>query len=66
MRNFFLLLLISSLFFSCSFKNQLTYINNIKEGNISKVNFSIKNYIEIGDVLKIDVKTVMQRFCSIQ
>ena len=59
MRNFFFLLLISSLFFSCSFKNQLTYINNVKEGNVSKVNFSIKNYIEIGDVLKIDVKTIM-------
>ena len=58
MKNFFLLLFIVSLF-SCSFKSQLTYINNGKEGNVSKVNFSIKNYIEIGDVLKIDVKTIM-------
>ena len=59
MRNFFLLLLINFLFFSCSFKNNLKYINNIKEGDLSKVNFSIKNYIEIGDVLKIDLKTVI-------
>ena len=59
MRNYFLLSLVSFLFFSCSFKNQLTYINNAKEGDLSKVNFSKKNYIEIGDILKIDVKTAI-------
>ena len=59
MRNFFLLLLVSSLLFACSFKNQLAYINNGKEASISKINFSKKNYIEIGDILKIDVKTVI-------
>jgi polysaccharide export outer membrane protein len=59
MRNFFVLLLVSSLLFACSFKNQLTYINNGKDDNVSKINFSKKNYIEIGDVLKIDVKTVV-------
>ena len=59
MRNFFLLSLVSFLIFSCSHKNQLTYINNMKKGNISKVNYSIKNFIEIGDILKIDVKTVV-------
>ena len=47
MRDYLLfLLLISSLFFSCSFKNQLTYVNNVKEGNISKVNFSKKKLSE--------------------
>ena len=59
MKNFFLLLLISSLLFSCSFKNQLTYVNNGKGDNVSKINFSKKNYIEIGDVLKIEVKTAV-------
>jgi polysaccharide export outer membrane protein len=59
MKKFFLLLLISSLFFACSFKNQLTYINNGKEGDISKIDFREKNYIGIGDVLKIDVKTAV-------
>tara|TARA_B100001142_G_scaffold317359_1_gene358222 strand:- start:132 stop:902 length:771 start_codon:yes stop_codon:yes gene_type:complete len=59
MRNISLLLLVSSLLFACSFKNQLTYINNGKEDNISKINFSIENYIEIGDILKIDVKTAL-------
>jgi polysaccharide export outer membrane protein len=59
MRNIFLLLLVSSLLFACSFKNQLTYINNGKEDKISKINFSKKNYIEIGDILKIDVKTAL-------
>jgi polysaccharide biosynthesis/export protein len=60
MRNFFVLLIISSLFFSCSHKNQLTYVDNIKEGDIRKVNFKINNLIEIGDVLKIDVRTVVE------
>ena len=59
MRNFFILLLISSLFFSCSFKSQLTYVNNLKEGDLSKINFITNNIIEIGDVLKIDVRTVV-------
>ena len=59
MRNILLLLLVSSLIFACSFKNQLAYINNGKEASISKINFSKKNYIEIGDILKIDVKTVI-------
>ena len=59
MKNFILLLLVSSLFSSCSFKNQLTYVNNIKEGDLSKINFSKKKYIEIGDILKIDIKTAV-------
>jgi len=59
MKKIFHLLLISSLFFACSFKNQLTYINNGKEDYVSKINFSKKNYIEIGDVLKIEVKTAV-------
>ena len=59
MRNFFVFLLISSIFFSCSHKNQLTYIDNIKEGGISKVIFNNNNLIEIGDILKIEVKTAV-------
>tara|TARA_B100001250_G_C19810940_1_gene795643 strand:- start:2041 stop:2808 length:768 start_codon:yes stop_codon:yes gene_type:complete len=59
MRNFILISLISFLFFSCSFQNQLTYVNNGKESFLSKINFTKKNYIEIGDILKIDVKTVV-------
>jgi polysaccharide export outer membrane protein len=65
MRNFFLLLLVSSLLFACSFKNQLTYVNNGKEDNISKINFSKKNYIEIGDILKIDVKTALSEVSAL-
>ena len=57
MRNFFFLLFVSSLFSACSFKNQLTYINNEKEDDLIKINFSKKNYIDIGDILKIDIKT---------
>tara|TARA_A100000164_G_C21750927_1_gene696979 strand:- start:119 stop:889 length:771 start_codon:yes stop_codon:yes gene_type:complete len=59
MRNLLLLLLVSSLFFACSFKNQLTYVNNGKDGNVTKINFSKINYIDIGDILKIEVKTAL-------
>ena len=60
MKNFFVLLIISFIFFSCSHKNQLTYVGDITKGDINKVNFNINNLIEIGDVLKIDVKTVIK------
>lgn len=59
MKKFFFFLLVSSLFLACSFKSQLTYINNGPEDNVSKINSSKKNYIEIGDILKIDVKTAL-------
>ena len=59
MRFFFLIVLIKFLLFSCSFKNQLTYVNNAKDGDLTKLNFNVKNYIEIGDVLKIDVRTTV-------
>ncbi len=60
MRNSSLYLLCFFLFFSCSHKNQLTYINNVKAGDISKANYYTKNFIEIGDVLKIDVRTFVE------
>tara|TARA_B100000963_G_scaffold360674_1_gene392492 strand:- start:14 stop:784 length:771 start_codon:yes stop_codon:yes gene_type:complete len=59
MRKIFILLLVSSLLFACSFKNQLTYVNNVKEDSMGKIYFNNKNYIEIGDILKIDVKTAL-------
>ena len=59
MRNYFLFLLINLLFFSCSHKKQLTYVNNVKEGDLTKVKLSNINSIEIGDILKVDVKTVI-------
>tara|TARA_B100000963_G_C22624343_1_gene671567 strand:- start:891 stop:1661 length:771 start_codon:yes stop_codon:yes gene_type:complete len=65
MKNFFFLSFLILLFFSCSHKNQLTYINNSKEGDIHRLNFSNNNYIEIGDVLKIDVKTVVPEISAL-
>jgi polysaccharide biosynthesis/export protein len=64
MKNIFFLLLLSSLLIGCSFKNQLTYINNVKEDNVSKINFSKKNYIEISDILKIDIKTALSEISA--
>jgi len=59
MRNFFLFLLVTFLFFSCSHKKQITYINNLNKGDLNKANNSTQNFIEIGDVLQINVKTVI-------
>tara|TARA_B100001057_G_scaffold498883_1_gene607489 strand:- start:2589 stop:3353 length:765 start_codon:yes stop_codon:yes gene_type:complete len=59
MRSYFLFLIITFLLFSCSHKNQLTYIKNTKAGDLNKVKFINKNSIEIGDVIKIDVKTAV-------
>mgnify|MGYP001425115533 CR=1 FL=1 len=65
MRNSLLFLVFSSLFFACSFKNQLTYINNEKEGNVNKIYFINKNYIQIGDILKIDIKTTVSEVSAL-
>ena len=59
MRNSFLLIIAVFLFFSCSHKKQLTYIHNTKEGDLNKIISNVENYIEVGDVLKIDVKTAL-------
>ena len=36
-----------SLFFSCSHQNQITYLKNTKGGEINKVKYNTKNFIEI-------------------
>ncbi len=54
-----ILFLILSAFFSCSHKKHLVYVSNIKSGDINKVDFNIKNSIEIGDVLKISITSAV-------
>ena len=45
---------------SCSTKSQLVYLKGSKENNFNKVNYSpSKIKIEIGDILKIDVQTIV-------
>ena len=53
------ILLISILFFSCSHKKQITYLNDLKKGNLNKIDFYNDNKIEVGDILKIDINTVI-------
>ena len=59
MKNFFLATLATLLLFSCSHKKQLTYLNGIPKGSIEKIDLYYENNIEIGDVLKIDINTVI-------
>ena len=54
------LVLLLLMFISCSNKKQLIYVNDINEKNIKKINYNqINDNIEIGDILKIDVQTVV-------
>ena len=55
-------LLISLFFCSCSFKNQIIYLKDVKkQKSNSWSDFSvIKNNIESGDILKIDVASIVQ------
>ena len=53
------ILLILPLFFSCSYKNQLTYLNDIEKGSLNKVGLYNKDNIEVGDILKIDIITAI-------
>ena len=48
------------IFASCSTKNQLVYLNDSDKENFNKIDYSRINYnIESGDILKIDVSTVV-------
>ena len=45
---------------SCSSKHQIVYLGDSNAFNVDIVNHSNnKNYIEVGDILKIDVKTIV-------
>ena len=44
---------------SCAFKGDIVYLNNIQKFNESINYDKVKNYIEIGDILKIDVITLV-------
>ncbi|MFL2567530.1 MAG: polysaccharide biosynthesis/export family protein [Flavobacteriales bacterium] len=59
MKNSSIILFALIFFFSCSHKKQLTYLSDVKQSSINKVNFYLENNLEIGDVLKIDIYTVI-------
>ena len=59
MKNYLFILLIFSFLLSCSHKKQMVYLNDINKSYINKVEYYVDNKIQIGDVLKIDVSTVI-------
>ena len=59
MKKTFFFLLIISLFISCSHKKQIVYIDDVKRSSINKIDIYNENNISIGDILKIDVTTVI-------
>ena len=57
MKNLFLIIVSSFVFASCSNNRQLIYLKD-SDHDFNKVDYSsLKNSIEIGDILKIDVQT---------
>ena len=62
MKNLFLIVVASLFLVSCSTKSQLIYIKDSDHNNFNKVNYSnLKNNIEPGDILKIDVQTIFPK-----
>lgn len=60
LRNFCLLALVNLILVSCSSNSQLVYLNDSVEDDFYKVDYSaFNNNIEIGDILKIDIQTVI-------
>lgn len=54
-----LFLLSISLIVSCSHKKQIVYLDNIKKSSIDRIDVYNENAIQIGDILKIDINTVI-------
>ena len=60
MKSFYLAAVVFLFFFSCSTKNQLVYLGDSETQDYNIVDYpSLKNYIEVGDILKIDVQTIV-------
>ena len=59
-----LFLIIVPLMFSCSNKKSIIYIGDSSKNNLNRVDYSVENKIEIGDILKIDITTVIPEASS--
>jgi len=60
LRNFCLLTLVILILGSCSSKSQLVYLNDSVNDNFYTVDYSaFNNNIETGDILKIDIQTII-------
>ena len=59
LKNIFLLYFLSSLLYSCSHKKQIVYLNDLPKDDLYKIDSFYENSLEVGDILKIDVNTVI-------
>ncbi|MDA9656064.1 polysaccharide biosynthesis/export family protein [Flavobacteriales bacterium] len=60
LRNFCLFILVNIILASCSSNSQLVYLNDSVNDNFYKVDYSaFNNNIETGDILKIDIQTII-------
>ena len=56
----FIILFIIVFLTSCTSQNKLVYLNDANELSVNIIDYSMSNnYIEIGDILKIDVQTIV-------
>ena len=59
-RDFCLTILVATILFSCSSNSQVTYFQDSAKNDFYKVNYSnLNNNIEVGDILKIDIQTII-------
>ena len=61
MRKFYFILFLFLIFQACSFKNQIVYVKDAKKIEASSWSglSTLKNKIQAGDILKIDVQTIV-------
>ena len=60
MKNILISIVFVLMLLSCSNQRNLVYLTDIKNNNLSKVNYSMFNEkIENGDILKIDIRTII-------
>ena len=59
MKNFLVVIVVVFVLASCSTNSQLIYLKDTDSNNFNKVDYSnLRNNIEPGDILKIDVQTI--------
>ena len=59
MKNLFIIIVVFFVLASCSTNSQLIYLKDSDHNNFNKIDYSnLKNNIEPGDILKIDVQTI--------
>ena len=59
MKKISFILIVFLIISSCSHKKKIVYLNDVDINNLNKINYSLSDAIQVGDILKIDVTTLI-------